>query len=326
MTNGNRPSAGELPYLTFDSALCQVREEIDKTLSSAPLVVRRYTQHLIASRGKLIRAVSLLTCALNKENLIHPNAVKFAAAVEILHLATLVHDDVIDDADVRRGIPTLQKQFGKRSAVICGDYLLCIALKIAASVPNRQDYLELDMPDYIARVCYGELYQHMNNGNLELTVYRYLKIISGKTAALFEASFLAGAVLSGCEGPETVKYRLLGRYLGMIFQLIDDCMDFEATENIARKPVQSDFEQNVITLPLIHAFSKLSDFKEKAVRNEVTRNEINTAVSESGGLTYTRMVAKKYYSKYLKLVDELDITENKRTGLISVLEKAFRIF
>lgn len=326
MTNVDVKNEGDIAYITFNSALSLVKDEVDRALATSPVIIRGYTKHLMASRGKFIRAISLLTCAQNKEDLIHTNAVKFAAAIEILHLATLVHDDVIDDADIRRGISTLQIKYGKRTAVICGDYLLCIALKLAADVPNKQDYLNLDMPDYMTKVCFGELNQHINNGNFNLSVYRYLKIISGKTAALFEASFYAGAILSGSEQFEIRKYKRLGRYIGMIFQLIDDCMDFEATENIAQKPVQSDFEQSVVTLPLIHAFENILSFKEKARKNEVTRIEIDDAVSKTGGLIYTRMIAKKYYNKFLKIIDELDITENKKHGLISILDKAFRVF
>lgn len=311
---------------SYDEALVLVRDEVDNALSGSPSVIREYTSQLLGTRGKFLRAVSLLTCALDSENRIHPNAVKSAASVEILHLATLVHDDVIDDADVRRGNPTLQKKYGKKTAVICGDYLLCIALKIASSVPNKQDYLELDMPDYMSRVCFGELSQHINNGNFDLSVRRYLKIISGKTAALFEASFYTGAVLSGCSGKELSKYKRMGRYIGMMFQLIDDCMDFEATESVAKKPVQSDFEQDVVTLPLIHALSNMHGFKEKAKNREVTRSQINETVSHTGGIMYTRMIAKKYYNKFIKTLGGLDITEYKRNGLQAILDKGFQVF
>ena len=191
-----------------------------------------------------------------------------AAAIEILHLATLVHDDVIDNADLRRGEPTLQKKYGKRTAVICGDYLVCMAMKLAASTSQKSDmeeYEQLDMPDYMSRVCLGELNQHINNGNIDLTVRQYLRIISGKTAALFEASFFTGAVLVEKDLKQVKKYARLGRYIGMIFQLTDDCMDFEETEETAQKPVQSDYEQNVITLPLIHAFKTIENLKKERV-------------------------------------------------------------
>lgn len=312
--------------IDYDEAFSLSVDTMDKALASSPSIIRRLTEHLMTSRGKFIRAAAVLTCALNKNDLIHENAVKFASAIEILHLATLVHDDVIDDADTRRGISTLQKRFGKGKAVICGDYLLCIAMKLAHDVHNKQDYLDMNMPDYMTRVCLGELYEQLNSGNMNLSVLQYLRIISGKTAALFEASFYAGAVLSGCDREDYIKYKKMGRYLGMIFQLIDDCMDFEATESVAKKPVLSDFENNVVTLPLIHAFSKNKGLKESAERREANRKDIYDAVSITGGISFTRMIAKKYYNKYIKTLESLDMTDYKRNGLMSVLNKAYRVF
>jgi heptaprenyl diphosphate synthase len=243
-------------------------------------------------------------------------------------LATLVHDDVIDNADLRRGKPSLQKKHGKRTAVICGDYLLCVALKTAAAVSDKNDYKDRTLPDYMSKVCLGELGQHINNGNFNLTVYRYLKIISGKTAALFEAAFHSGAIIMDKEVSHDVlrEYSKLGRYLGMIFQLTDDCMDFESTENVALKPVQSDFEQNVITLPLIHAFSKRGELKESAIKGTLTRKDINKVVESTGGILYTRLMAKKYYDKSMNIIKALDASDEKKALLQELLEKAYRVF
>lgn len=324
MTDGGMPA--DKKYTDLKSALSLAQEEVDRVLYTSPAVVRTYTRHLAAAKGKFIRAVSLLNCAVNIDGLVDIDAVKLAAAIEVLHLATLVHDDVIDDADIRRGLPTLQKMFGKRTAVICGDYLLSAALRLAASISNKKDYLELDMPDYVGKVCTGELNQHINNGNYDLSVFQYLKIISGKTAALFEASFFAGAILSGCRREDIKLYKKMGRCLGMLFQLIDDCMDFEATESVAQKPVQSDFEKDVVTLPIIKAFQKDAGLKDMAARRELTREELNRAVLKAEGLSFTRLVAKKYYSKYIRLMDKLDITEEKRKNLTDILNKAFRVF
>lgn len=312
----------------YEGAFEQVKYEVDRLLSSSPLIIRSYTKHLALSMGKFIRAVSVITCAMDGEGQIGERAVKMAAAIEIMHLATLVHDDVIDNADLRRGEMTLQKKFGKRTAVICGDYLVCMAMKLAASVSeqsDQEDFMRLEMPDYMGRVCLGELNQHVNNGNIDLTVHQYLRIISGKTAALFEASFFTGAALAEKE-PQTVKkYARLGHHIGMIFQLTDDCMDFEETEETAKKPVQSDYEQNVITLPLIYAFKRMTDFKENAGRRSLTRNEINEAVQKTGGLNYTRLVAQKYYLKAQKLIDELSVAEEKDRRLRLILDKAYRL-
>jgi heptaprenyl diphosphate synthase len=263
MINESNIQTSPPEYLTFEAAFSAADEEVERTLSASPALVRTYTRHLAASKGKFIRATSLLACAQTKDGWIHPNAVAFAAAIEILHLATLVHDDIIDNAETRRGSITLQKKYGKRTAVICGDYLLCAALKTAASIPNKKDYLDFSPADYMSRICLGELNQHLNNGNLDLSVYRYLKIISGKTAALFEASFYAGAVLCTDDRRSLAHYRRLGRYVGMIFQLTDDRIDFEADESAAKKPVQSDYEQGVITLPLIYALQNKPALKRK---------------------------------------------------------------
>lgn len=312
----------DINFIANDRALDFVKNEMNRALSAAPIIIRQYTEYLTASSGKFIRAIALLTCAQNEDGLIHPNAINFAAAIELLHLATLVHDDVIDNADIRRGNLTLQKKYGKRSAVICGDYLFCVALKLASSISNKKEYLELGIPDYMSKVCLGELNQHINNGFLDLSVYQYLKIISGKTAALFEASFYAGAVLSEQDDLTIKKYMRLGKYIGMIFQMTDDCMDFETTENIAKKPVQSDFEQGVITLPLIYAFKNMLGLKEKAKSMQLSRNEINEAVKNTGGLNYTRLVSKKYYNKAMLIINELKITMDKKAKLISILDKA----
>ncbi len=324
MTNEKINSKDETVLIPASEAFEAVLQEMETVIIKAPRTVRQYTTHLLSSRGKYIRAASVITCSENEEGLVHPGAVKIAAAIEVLHLATLVHDDVIDDADLRRGEVTLQKKFGKKTAVICGDYLLCAALILAASVEDKDKYLKIALPDYAGKICTGELEQHINNYNLNLSVYQYLKIISGKTAALFEASFYAGAVFGDYDRKECGSYRQLGFYIGMIFQLTDDCMDFESTKEVSLKPVQSDYEQGVITLPLIHALRNLTDFKKKAKDKNITRQEINTAVEKSGGLKITKLMVEKYYKKSMKVIDELTITSAKKDKLIELLNKASR--
>lgn len=318
-------SKSEIALIPAGEAFDLTMKEMEKAIAQAPRVVRQYTTHLLSSRGKYIRAGALITCSQNEEGLVHPNTVKVAAAIEVLHLATLVHDDVIDDADLRRGEITLQKKYGKKTAVICGDYLLCTALILASSISEKEKYTDLTLPDFAGKICMGELEQHINNFNLNLTIYHYLKIISGKTAALFEASFYAGAVLAGYEKKECNRYRQLGFYIGMIFQLTDDLMDFESTKEVSLKPVQSDYEQGVITLPLIHTLKNLTDFKQKAERKDITRQEIDSAVKRSGGLVFTKQIVDRYYKKAVKVMDELSLDDIKREKLTDILNKASRL-
>jgi heptaprenyl diphosphate synthase len=188
--------------LSFDEAFELVKTEINKALTRSPRIINEYLSHLSNSQGKMIRAVSVLVCAEDVEGKINSSAVQAAAAIEIIHLASLVHDDVIDNADLRRGRETLQKKFGKRTAVICGDFLLSLAIKTVATIHDGKQYLDIPTSDYISKLCLGELRQHINNNNLDLSLAEYIRIISGKTAALFEASFFAGAVLGGASQPE----------------------------------------------------------------------------------------------------------------------------
>lgn len=303
-------------------AAAQTTEMIQRLLSHAPRAIRGYTAYLSSSSGKMIRATGLLVCAQDRDGQVHPNAITAAAAVELLHLATLVHDDVIDDAPTRRGKETLQKKFGRKNAVICGDYLFCLAMRLADSIPNKEDYLHLELSDYMGRICLGELTQYANNYNHDLTVLQYLKIIAGKTAALFEASFDAGAVLCEQAYPQRRLYRRLGRYIGMIFQLSDDCTDFEGTEHTAGKPVCSDYRQGVITLPLIHTFAQMQPLKSKAMAGAVDAEQLRDAVCGAGGIAYVRTVSKRYYKKAAQIIQALDAAAPKKQQLTALLDKA----
>lgn len=307
----------------YDEAFEKVKAEVDHVLLTAPLLIRTYTSHLILTHGKFIRARAVLACAMDEEECIQEDAVIFAAAIEILHLATLVHDDIMDDASLRRGTETLQKKFGKRTAVICGDYLLAAALKELQQVKDTGRYRKLEISRYVEQICMGELRQNMNNRNLNLSVFRYLSIINGKTAALFEASYFAGAAVHETDEARLRLYRQLGRYTGVIFQLTDDCMDYEAEEETAGKNVHSDYEQGVITLPVIYAFQKRPGLKERAETETLSKKELFREVIESGGVSFTHETARRYYEKAKKALDLLQLSQGKKEILGVLLEKSY---
>ncbi len=299
-----------------------VKNEVDKVLSTSPLIIRKYTQHLLKTEGKYLRAYAVLVSALRDDMSIDYDAVKFAAAIEILHLASLVHDDVMDDADMRRGNVTLHKLYGRKTAIICGDYLLAIAMSMANSIEDKEKYLDYNMPDYMEAIALGELKQHINNGNVKLKMKDYLEIIEGKTAKLFEASLYAGAVTSNEEDIEA--YKLAGHHIGMIFQLLDDVSDFEDTQEKAKKPVQSDYEQGVITLPLIHAFEENPELQKRAETETLSRKELQEAVTKAKGVEATYEVAEKYYAQAVEAIESLQVQEEKRQLLMEILNKAMR--
>lgn len=299
---------------------------LDDTLTSAPRIIREYTSYLTHAQGKHIRARGLLACAISSDG-IAEEAADIAAAVELLHLATLVHDDIIDDADLRRGFPSLHKQFGSRTAVICGDYLMCAALKLGANAASKHEDKrgKFTLTDYITPICLGELRQHINNRNLNLTVRQYLSIIRGKTAAIFKGSFCAGAMLSCDSDSEAKAYARLGHYVGMMFQLSDDCMDYTSTQYHAKKPVRSDFEQGVITLPLIHALAADSSLATAISSNELTTQSLYARVLELGGIQFAKAIASLYRAKALRLMEKLNPIEEKRGLLIKIIEKTCNI-
>ncbi len=302
-----------------------VKERVNKTLRRAPAVVREYMQHLTEGSGKYVRARAVLMCALDANNNISDDALTFATAVEILHLATLVHDDVMDDADTRRGIPTLNMKYGKRTAVICGDYLFSLCLQILSVFREKEKdeayrSIDMDVAKIIRRICLGELLQHIKNGDINITGYEYLRIISGKTAALFAGSFYAGAFFAG--EPENVrkKYRKLGEYLGMIFQITDDCIDYSAERDIAKKPVRSDYDQGVITLPLIFALGKEPQGSKQI---DISAGNVSEIVRHSGGVEYAYGVANRYADKARKLLASPEMarmTDQKRAMLTELFD------
>jgi heptaprenyl diphosphate synthase len=309
--------------IEYDEALGLTEMEVQKLLKTAPPLVRRETSHLAGATGKGIRARALLACSLGDDDLVGNDAVKAAVAVELLHLATLIHDDIIDDADMRRGIDALHVKFGEKTAVLCGDYLFCLAFDIASSIPPREtvrDRIDGVLPSYFTEICLGEIREFSNTGNFDLTENEYFRIISGKTAALFQASFHAGFLLSG-EPPEAKDvYLETGKQLGIIFQLVDDCLDFTSSKKKAKKPVLTDGRRGVVTLPLIYALQADQTLRDK-IEKGLPEQELRAAVMAAGGLEYTRSKIKERRSKAKKLISSLGF-ESKKIRLELLLDKA----
>ncbi len=309
--------------LEYNEALHLVELEIRKLLKNAPPLIRVQTAHLARAAGKGIRARALLACAICSDGTVRRDAVNVAAAIELLHLATLIHDDIIDDADTRRGIDALHVKFGAKTAILCGDYLFCLAFDLASLISPREsdrDKVDSVLPPYLTEICLGEIRELGNTGNLELTERDYFKIISGKTAALFQASFHAGFFLS--DEPREAKdlYIETGKQIGTIFQLVDDCLDFVSSKKKAKKPVLTDSRRGVVTLPLIYALRADKTLRLK-IENGLPEQELKAAVIAAGGLEYTQSKIRERRAKAKKLISSLG-SESKKTKLELLLDKA----
>ncbi len=323
MTNTQTPNK---EYYTFEAAFKLVVRGIDEVLVKSPLTIRRFIAYLSRSKGKLMRSQLLLCCALNQENMIDGDAVPAAIGVELLHLATLIHDDIIDEGDTRRSLPTLNQKFGRKIAVIAGDYLLAKSLEQAQYITSKEAHLKrnISVPNYMTKLCLGEISQLANNGNLDLTTRRYLNIIRGKTATLFEAACFTGGALVSDSDAQYEAYKKFGCYLGMVFQISDDIIDYEAEKQNAGKNVQSDFEQGVITLPLIYALQESPQAKAAIVKKQQSSFDVLAFVKSSNGLQRAKATSERYYKRAVMQLDNMQINAQKRSRLIYYLDKAYR--
>ena len=230
-----------------------VEERFRSELVSSVPEVTAVGQYLQVSGGKRLRP-SLLLLAAKMSGETGPSAIGLAAVMEMIHTATLVHDDVIDGADLRRGRPSTNSRWGNHTSVLAGDWLYMQAFRIAL---QERNFRVLDiLIDVTQLMVEGELIQWGMLGRLDLTVEEHLDLVYRKTACLFEACTRLGAVLVGQDSRAEHGLAEYGRNLGMAFQLGDDLLDFTASEVVLGKPVGSDLREGKITLPLIYLLAR----------------------------------------------------------------------
>ncbi len=223
---------------------------IDRVKTEVPLI-SDVARHIIASGGKRIRpALTLISAQLcHYEGSRH---IPLAATVEFIHTATLLHDDVVDESKLRRGLATANEIFGNKASVLVGDFLLSQAFQIMVSDGSLKALKILS--DAAAIISKGEVMQLMTEGQPETTIENYLQVVSAKTAVLFAAACELGATIAGQERYEE-PLREFGIYIGIAFQLVDDVLDYIAETSSLGKNIGDDFQEGKITLPVILAYS-----------------------------------------------------------------------
>jgi octaprenyl-diphosphate synthase len=210
-------------------------------------------RHIVNAGGKRLRPqLTLLSARAFEYD--GPAAVPMAAAMELIHTATLVHDDIVDEADSRRGRATANFFWGNSASVLMGDYLVIKAFTIAAETGEPRLFRLLC--DTIARMCEGEVLQISVRAELDLDVETYLRIIEAKTAILMATCCRTGALLGGASLDQTEGLALFGMKVGLAFQIIDDILDYTGEEHALGKPVGSDLREGKVTLPLIYALQR----------------------------------------------------------------------
>ena len=246
--------------------------------------------HLTSAGGKRIRpAVTLLASRLGNSSA--PKAIMAAAAIEITHMATLYHDDVIDEGDLRRGVPSANAKWGNTVAILAGDFLFARSSSLAAEVGGRVPRI---LADAIASVVEGQLLQLEADFDVSRNLDHYLRTISGKTAALFEAAARIGALLGGLDPSAQGAVASFGRSFGMAFQVADDLLDLTASEEELGKPPGSDLREGVYNLPVIWAIENHPGLTDLLGSTDVDVDEVRKIILETGAFDRSRELASSH--------------------------------
>ena len=267
---------------------------LDRMQSRIPLIPE-LAGHLIAGGGKRMRPMLTLACAelLGYAGTRH---YKLAAAVEFIHTATLLHDDVVDESELRRGRQTANAMFGNAASVLVGDFVYSRAFQMMVSV-NSMRVMQI-LADATNVIAEGEVLQLMNMHDPDVTEARYLQVIRSKTAKLFEAATELGSLIAGAPDESVSAAAEYGRSLGTAFQLIDDVLDYSGNATDTGKNVGDDLREGKPTLPLIYLMQHGTAEQRELVRaciangDEAHFDEVLSAITHSGALDYTRRQAE----------------------------------
>jgi len=264
----------------LEDKLVLVEEKIKSKLSSKVELVDEMTKYHIRTGGKKLRALLTLQsaklCGYSKGT----RDVNLAACVELIHSATLMHDDVIDNGEIRRGKKTLNRIWGNQSSILVGDYILGRCFEMMVD-DGDEEVLKL-LSSTSAEISQGEVLQLQHKGEIDMLEETYLKIISAKTASLFAAATKVGSILSNKESKTKEALEYYGKNLGLTFQIADDALDYNSELKLFGKEIGNDFYEGKITLPIILLYQKanqnekkyLKKFFEKKDRSENEFNQV----------------------------------------------------
>ena len=283
----------------YRSELDGVEDRIHQNLTSSVTLVNTVAAHILNSGGKRIRPLLLLLCArlcgyAGREH--H----QLGSLVEFIHTATLLHDDVVDDADIRRGRQTARKVWGNQVSILVGDYLYSKAM--CQVVEFRSQKINEVLAEACKKMAEGEVLQLYYNGNPAMPEGDYIKIVEHKTAGLIAASCRMGAILADASEEQQDSVFRFGQYLGIAFQVVDDTLDYTANGASLGKTLGQDLRQGKATLPLLHLLNHCSDrdrqmIKDRMETRTLTEGDLQRLIDlmdESGSIVYALNHAQAY--------------------------------
>ena len=300
----------ELKNLLGDK-LQKVENLIQEKLRSEVNLIQKMSNHHLRSGGKRLRALLTLESAKLTGYKEDKRDINLAACVELIHSATLLHDDVIDESELRRGVKTTNSVWGNQSSILVGDYLLSRCFEMMVE-DGDLEILKL-LSSTSSKIAQGEVLQLQHKGEADLLEETYIDIINLKTASLFSAATKTGACLSGSNEKEKKALESYGRNLGLAFQIADDALDFYAKEKFFGKEIGKDFFEGKVTLPMIIIFQK-GNKEEKNFLDTIMKKEKRT---------------EKDFSDTLSLINKykaVEATFKKAEYFVNVSYDALAIF
>ena len=307
-----------IKHLTSSEAIA-VDELILNELSSDVVLINQIGHYIVGSGGKRLRPMLLLLAAkalgyTGKSHLI------LAAVIEFIHTATLLHDDVVDESELRRGKESANAVWGNAASVLVGDYLYSSAFEMMVRTNNMR-VMEI-LSKTTTAIAEGEVLQLLNCNNPETTEQKYLEVISRKTAILFSAATRLGAVLAGATTDFEENLAHYGQHLGIAFQLIDDALDYKSTQEELGKNLGDDLAEGKPTLPLIYAIQQANDSEVNIVKNAIKDgnrdafNEVYAIVKSTNAITYTEQRANEEAQKAIDSLAAVPESEFKQAMIM----------
>lgn len=289
------------------SHLERFEEEYKLSLETDSSIIRQITEHLYGGAGKRLRPALIFMTSGDLSDA----SIYSALAVEFIHTATLLHDDVVDESRTRRGIDTVNHKWNNLVSVLMGDYFFAKAFNMLVKA-GSSEILE-SFAHATERVSIGELNQVFYTGNYDITEERYLEIIADKTASLFACSAEAGALCAGKNGEIRERLRKYGENVGMAFQITDDLLDLIGETKKTGKTLGSDIREGWVTLPLIQAMKNDEGRSKEKIKNvignEIGQSDINEVVDfvqKYGGIEYAEQKALNYVQNAVEILHSLD--------------------
>jgi octaprenyl-diphosphate synthase len=297
-----------------------VELQFRKDLESDVPLIRKVGEYVLSSGGKRVRPALLLLAA-RLCGYSGDKAVPLASVVEFIHTATLLHDDVVDSATLRRGIASANTLWGNEASVLVGDFLFSKSFSLMVGVGSL-DILRV-FSDATTIIAEGEVLQLLCTGEIDLTEERYIGVVRSKTAILMSAACEAGAILGGVSGQQRQALADFGMDLGIAFQLMDDTLDYIATEEEFGKCIGHDLEEGKITLPLIHTLRHCTENERSLIEAVIEKDEmslddfqrVSGLVKQFGGIEYTVDAARAYIAgcgAKLEMFDACSVREAMR--------------